>query len=302
VEQKLLTTTEAVDPVFFFIFAACALLLLGITAAMVLFVVRYHRSRAPEPTSQADGNLWLELVWTGLPTLLVLAMFYYGWSGYLSLRRVPAGALETTAVARMWSWSFTYPNGKTSDKLYVPVGKPVLVHIESRDVIHGFYIPAFRVKRDAVPGMKNHVWFVASRPGSYDLFCSQYCGTGHSAMITSVEALPKEKFAAWLEEGKGEAAGGGKGAALLEQYGCTGCHSVDGTKKIGPTLKGLYGSKVEVTRGGKEMTVVADEAYLKESIVAPGAAIVEGYPPIMPVIPMPDSDLAALIAYLKGLK
>ena len=296
-----MTTTEAVDPVFLFIFGACLVLLIGITAAMLWFVVRYHRSRAPEPTSKMEGSLWLEIAWTALPTLLVLAMFYYGWSGYLTLRSVPPGALQTTAVARMWSWSFQYANGKTSDKLYVPVGKPVQVNIESRDVLHGFYVPAFRIKRDAVPGMKNHVWFVATTPGSYNIFCSQYCGTDHSAMISTVEAIPADKFAAWLEEGKGGAVPAGQ--ALMEKHGCLGCHSLDGSKKVGPTLKGLFGSKVPVTRGGKAMVVVADEAYLRESIQVPSAAIVEGFPPIMPVTAdLTAAELNTLVEYLKGLK
>ena len=227
-------------------------------------------------------------------------MFYYGWSGYLTLRSVPAGALQTTAVGRMWSWNFRYQNGKTSGKLYVPVGRPVQVNLESLDVLHGFYIPAFRVKRDAVPGMKNHVWFVASRPGSYDIFCSQYCGTGHSAMITTVEAIPEAQFAAWLKEGTG---GGQAGKALLEKFGCLGCHTIDGTPKVGPTLKGVFGSRVKVTRGGKASVVTADEAYLRESIQVPGAAVVEGFPPIMPVTEeLSAAELTAIVEYLKGLK
>jgi cytochrome c oxidase subunit 2 len=303
-----MTTTEAIDPVFMFIFGSCLVLLVGITVAMIYFVIRYHRSRAPEPTSQLEGSLWLEIVWTAFPTLLVLAMFYYGWSGYLSLRNVPPGALQVTAVARMWSWSFQYPGGKTSSKMYVPVGKPVQVELESRDVIHGFYLPAFRVKRDVVPGMKNHVWFVATKPGSYDIFCSQYCGTSHSAMISTVEAVSPEQFDHWLqEEAKSkEGAEGGKGKeglALLEKYGCLGCHSLDGSAKVGPTLKGIFGSKVKVTRGGKVMEVTADGAYLKESILAPAAAIVEGFPPIMPVTAdLSAAELEEIIEYLEGLK
>ena len=142
---RLMTTTEAIDPVFMFIFGACLVLLLGITVAMLFFVVRYHHSRAPQATSHVEGNLWLEIVWTTLPTLLVMAMFYYGWSGYLSLRDVPPDAMEVTATTRMWSWSFSYPNGATSPKLYVPVGRPVKVNLVSQDVIHGFFLPAFRV-------------------------------------------------------------------------------------------------------------------------------------------------------------
>jgi len=288
-----------------FIFGACLVMLVGITVAMLFFVVRYHRSRAPEPTSQREGSLWLEAVWTVLPTLLVLAMFYYGWSGYLTLRQVPKGALQATAVARMWAWSFKYENGRTSDKLYVPVGRPVQVNLESRDVLHGFYLPAFRIKRDAVPGMKNHVWFVATKPGSYDIFCTQYCGTGHSAMISTVEAVPEAQFKSWLEEGQEGGHAGIKQAAqpILEKYGCLGCHSLDGSPKVGPTFKGLFGSKVPVTRGGKRMVVLADEAYLRESIVAPGAAIVEGFPPVMPTMEgITDAEVKVLVEYLEGVK
>lgn len=284
-----------------YLFGACLVLLIGITSAMVWFVIRYHRSRAPEPTSQQDGSLWLEIIWTALPTLLVLAMFYYGWSGYLTLRDVPKGAMQVTAVARMWSWSFRYENGKTSSTLYVPAGKPVRVNLESLDVLHGFYMPAFRIKRDAVPGMKNHVWFVATKPGSYDIFCSQYCGTGHSAMIAKAEAMPPAQYDAWLHEGKGGA--GHPALALLEKYGCLGCHSLDGAKKVGPTLKGLYGSKVQVTKDGKKTEVVVDEAYLRESIRIPSATIVEGFPPIMPAASdLTEAEVTVLVEYLKGLK
>jgi cytochrome c oxidase subunit 2 len=301
--SHIITTTEAIDPVFMFIFGACLLLLVGITAAMLYFVVRYHRSRAPQPSSQADGNLWLEIVWTALPTLLVIAMFWYGWRGYVTLRTVPPGALEVTATARMWSWSFTYANGKTSPKLYVPVGRPVKVNLISQDVIHGFFLPDFRVKRDVVPGMKNHVWFVASKNGSYDLFCSQYCGTAHSAMISTVEALPEKEFTAWLAPAINPVPTETDGKKLAEEKGCLGCHSLDGSPGVGPTFKGLYGSQVKVQRGGKVMNVTADEAYLKESILQPAATIVDGFAPIMP--PNPDlsaEQVEALVEFIETLK
>ncbi|GFE60154.1 cytochrome c oxidase subunit II [Geobacter sp. AOG2] len=295
----LITTTEAIDPVFMFIFGACLVLLLGITAAMVLFVVRYRRSRSPEPTSQASGNLWLEVVWIVLPTLLVLVMFFYGWSGYLALRNVPKGAMEVTATARMWSWSFTYPNGRTSAKLYVPVNKPVKVELVSRDVIHGFYLPAFRVKRDVVPGMKNYAWFVATKPGSYDLFCSQYCGTGHSAMITTVEALPEAEFGAWLEQrtGKEEHAG----HELLEKHGCLGCHTLDGKPGVGPTFKGLWGRSETVLNNGSERHITVDEAYLRRSLLEPNADVVKGFQPIMPPFAgvLKEEEIKAIIDYLR---
>ena len=298
----LITTTQAVDPVFKFIIGVSIVLLLGITATMVAFVIRYRRSRAPEPTSQSSGNIWLEIVWIVLPSILVLAMFYYGWSGYLSLRNVPKGALPVTATARMWSWSFTYANGKTSPKLYVPVGKPVVVELVSKDVLHGFYIPAFRVKHDVVPGMKNHVWFVASKPGSYDLFCSVYCGVGHSAMITTVEAVPPAEFTAWLEkrEGKEDESAG---KALLEKHGCLGCHSLDGTPKVGPSFKGIFGQKVTVLTSGTERTITVDEAYLRRSILDPNADVVKGYQPIMPAVPgLTPDEVTEMVTFIKGVR
>jgi cytochrome c oxidase subunit 2 len=299
VNPSLITTTQAVDPVFKFIIGACLILLLGITITMVAFAVRYRRSRAPEPTSQASGNIWLEIVWIVLPSVLVLAMFYYGWAGYLSLRSVPRDALPVTATARQWSWSFTYANGKNSAKLYVPVGKPVLVNLVSLDVLHGFYLPAFRVKHDVVPGMKNYAWFVASKPGSYDLFCSVYCGLGHSGMITTVEALPPADFAAWLEQGGGVEHAGKE---LLEKHGCLGCHSLDGTPKAGPTFKGIWGRPVTVLSGGKEHTLTVDEAYLRRSILEPNADVVNGFQPVMPSFAglLKDSEISAIINFLRS--
>jgi cytochrome c oxidase subunit 2 len=300
VDPNLLTTTQAVDPVFMFIFGVSLIMLIGITVVMVGFVIRYHRSRAPEPTSRVATNLWLEIIWTVIPTLLVLLMFYYGWAGYLSLQNVPKGALEVTATARMWSWDFAYANGKSSPKLYVPAGKPVVVDLVSQDVIHGFFLPAFRVKRDVVPGLKNRVWFVASKPGSYDLFCSSYCGTGHAAMITTVEALPEAEFAAWMtQEAEGKEQ---RGHELLEKHGCLGCHSLDGTPKIGPSFKGIWGRKVTVLTNGAERTLTVDEAYLRRSLLEPNADVVKGFQPIMPPFALKDDEIKAIVEYLKGVK
>lgn len=297
---RLITTTEAIDPVFMFIFGACLVLLLGITVTVIVFVVRYHRSRTPEPTSRAASNLWLEIIWTALPTLLVMAMFWYGWKEYLVLRTVPKGAMEVTATARMWSWSFTYADGRTSSKLYVPTGRPVRVKLVSTDVIHGFFLPAFRVKRDVVPGMDNYAWFVADKPGSYDLFCSQYCGTNHSAMITTVEALPEEKFIAWQQQGTGGTESAGH--ELLEKHGCLGCHSLDGSPKVGPTLKGIWGRSVTVVTDGKERTLTVDAGYLKRSLLEPNADLVKGFPPVMPPFrgQLSEVEIDAVIAALRG--
>ncbi len=253
----LTTTEQIIDPIFYYIIGISFFFLLLITAIMLWFVWKYRRSRHPRPTSQVTKNVPLEVLWTLIPTVIALSMFYYGWSGYIALQRPPQGAMKVDVTARQWSWTFAYPNGKTSSKLYVPTGKPVAVDLRSVDVIHSFFIPAFRVKKDAVPGMTTHAWFVATDPGSYDLFCAEYCGAGHSAMITTVEALPPEKFAAWYE-GKQAAEERGELKELLTRYGCTGCHSLDGSPGVGPTFKGLFGRKVTVVTNGKEHIITAD--------------------------------------------
>jgi cytochrome c oxidase subunit II len=272
--------------------------------AMVTFVLRYHRSRAPQPTSQVASNLWLEIVWIVLPTILVLAMFWYGWKEYLVLRTVPEGALPVTATAHMWYWEFSYANGRTSPKLYVPVGKPVRVELVSRDVIHGFFLPAFRVKRDAVPGMKNYAWFVVTKPGSYDLFCSQYCGTGHSAMITTVEALPEAEFASWFKQGAGGVAVAKiDGKKLAGEKGCLGCHSLDGSPGVGPSFKGIMGRSEVVVTKGAERTITVDDAYLRQSISDPQANLVKGSQPIMPTYDdLKKEEIEALVEFIKTVK
>ncbi|PLX86765.1 MAG: cytochrome c oxidase subunit II [Desulfuromonas sp.] len=298
---QLATTTETVDFVFLVIFGISAVMLLGITATMIYFLFRYNHKRHPRPTSQVASNLLLETVWTIIPTVLVMAMFYYGWAGYLALRNVPEGAMEVTVTGRMWSWLFEYDNGKTSDRLYVPAGAPVKVQIRSVDVLHSFFIPAFRVKRDAVPGMDTYVWFTASKPGSYDIFCAEYCGVAHADMITTVEALPPEEFAAWYE-GEKSAAEETPGAGLLAEHGCTGCHSLDGSPGAGPTLQGIGGRQAIVVTGGRERTLSADADYLRRSIENPGADVVKGYPAIMPAYTgqIPEEDLEQIIAYMLG--
>jgi cytochrome c oxidase subunit 2 len=292
------TTIEAVDPVFLYIFGIAALLLLGITATMLVFVVRYHRCRQPQPQPSPSSKLWLEIVWTLIPTLIVLSMFWYSWEGYLKLSDVPPDALKVQAEGRKWSWSFTYENGRSADRLYVPVGKAVRVAITSKDVLHSLYIPAFRVKKDAVPGITTYVWFRAPEAGSFDLFCAEYCGVSHSSMITTVEALPEEQFKAWLEEEKKPALA--QGPELLTRHGCNGCHSLDGSPRVGPTFRGLFGRTVQLVSDGRQETLTANRDYIRRSILQPQADLVQGYPPVMPSYQgqIPDDELQTLLDYL----
>ncbi len=296
----LLTTTEAVDFSLYYIIGISFVILMGVTVVMIGFAVRYHRSRHPAPTSQVSHNVTLELLWTLIPTFIALSMFWYGWSGYLAVRNVPEGAMEVTVTGRMWSWSFEYENGRITDRLYVPVGQPVHVTIRSADVIHSFYVPAFRVKRDAVPGMDTSVWFVAEEPGSYNVYCAEYCGLLHADMITTVEALPQEEFIVWLEEEPPDVA---RGLQLLQQYGCIGCHSLDGSPGAGPTFQGLFGREVTNIREGRQVTVIADEEYIRRSIRQPQLEVTVGFPPIMPAFPqITDEEMEEIIDYLRELQ
>lgn len=296
----LLTTTQAVDPIFWYIIGLCFASLLLVIVLMIWFTVRFHRSRHPVPTSQVTKNVTLELLWTLIPTLLALSMFYYGWAGYLHLRDVPEDAMEVSVTARMWSWLFEYENGRTSDRLYVPVGRPIKINIRTVDVIHSFYLPAFRVKRDAVPGMETYVWFVVEEPGSYDIFCAEYCGLLHADMITTMEALPPDDFVAWYEEEIPELEH--EGLALLQRHGCIGCHSLDGTPGVGPTLQGMIGREVTVVTGGRERTLTADAEYIRRSILQPEADIVQGYPPVMPSYQgrISEEEIDKMIDFLEG--
>jgi cytochrome c oxidase subunit 2 len=298
--QDIRSAVGSVDATFLIIFAISAAILVLIVATMVVFVIRYRRSRHPV-AADIDGNFWAELIWTAVPTLLVLGMFQYGWTSYRALRDAPAGAMKVAVTARMWSWSFTYENGRVSNVLEVPVGRPVALDLTSTDVIHGFFIPAFRLKIDTVPGMTNHAWFIAEHPGSHDIFCSVYCGVGHADMRSRVEAVTPAEFDSWLNEKPRVAENPGK--ALLEKNGCLGCHTLDGTPLVGPSLKDVFGRTVVlVGADGKETTLTADADYLRQAIVGGAPGVVKGFEPVMPSYAgvFSDAELDQILDFLKG--
>jgi cytochrome c oxidase subunit 2 len=298
--SSISNTAAKVDSAFFFIVGTSVVLLVLVTFFMVFFVIRYSRKRNPH-AEQIEGNILLEIIWTVIPTLLVLAMFYMGWSNFSYIRNAPKDAMPVKATGMMWAWQFEYKNGKQSDVLHVPLGKAVRLVLTSTDVIHSLYIPAFRIKEDAVPGLKTHLWFKANEVGSYDIFCTEYCGTGHSHMRSKVVVMTDEEFNKWYlsVETPGEKE---KGFKLLQVKGCLGCHTTDGTQKIGPTFKRIFGRKEIVLTGGKEREIIVDEDYLKRSVLQPEADIAKGYPPIMPVLPVTGEELDAIIVALKELK
>jgi cytochrome c oxidase subunit 2 len=316
--SELSNIAEVVNGPILFITAVSVFFLVGITAVMVYFTIRYSRRRNPKP-EDVHGHTLLEIVWTVIPTLLAFGMFWYGWVGYKFMKEVPADAVEITVTGRMWSWLYEYDNGVETDVLNVPVGKPVKLNMRSLDVIHSYYIPAFKVKQDVVPGVDGlFLWFTARETGEYDVFCAEYCGLQHSAMLSKVRVLPEADFDAWLvEEGAEvaemkaalEAGGEGEGLVLLGQRlattkGCVACHSTDGTRLVGPSFRGIYGLSEIVVTGGAERQIVVDDDYLHLSIVEPNADIVKGYQPLMPSQTgiVNDDEIKALIAYIKSLE
>ncbi|MBI4697696.1 MAG: cytochrome c oxidase subunit II [Nitrospirae bacterium] len=301
--QAFSNQTGNVDNIFLFITVISVVMLAIVTSLMIIFLIKFSRRKNPVATD-IEGNLPLEIAWIVIPTILVLAMFYYGWVGFKEMRTPPEDAMPVKVSARMWSWAFTYENGRRSGELLVPLNKPVKLIITSEDVLHSLFIPAFRIKEDAVPGMETYLWFLPDRTGSYDLFCSEYCGTGHSSMISKVVVMPQEDFYAWYKKEEKGGAKGKSGLEILTENGCLECHTIDGSKNIGPGLKGIFGKRVTVVTRGQERGITIDEGYLKRSLVEPGADVVKGYSDIMPSQKevLPEKEINTIVDYIKDLK
>lgn len=295
---------KGVDLSFAVIFGISLFFLIGITAVMIYFVIRYRRKKNPKATN-IEGNNTLEIIWTVIPTILVLIMFYFGWAGYAPMRKPPKDAMPVKAIGQMWSWTFEYPNGKRSSTLVVPKDKPVKLDLVSLDVLHSLYIPAFRVKEDVVPGKNNFMWFIAQQEGSYDLFCAEFCGDRHSYMLSKVEVVPESEFNEWLIKSivpEDEH----PGLTLIKQNACITCHSQDGSKIVGPSFKGLYGKKeVVINANGDEIELVADDAYIEQSIYEPDTYIVKDYDKGLMISykdRLSQEDIQKIVEYIKTLK
>ncbi len=303
------TSTGIVDAALIYICVISALLFALIIFLMVYFIVRFRKSRNPAPM-ELKGSPLLEIAWVVVPTAIVATMFFYGLSGFRFLRSVPADSIHVKVHARQWNWLFEYANGKKSANMVVPIGKNIVCDLISADVIHGFYVPAYRIQEDIVPGLPTRVWFNATEQGSNYVLCSQYCGLKHSAMIAKIYAVPPDRFDAWLQgktiplEDNNQFANMPAGQRLLAERGCISCHSLYGNKMVGPTFKGLFGSMVNVSTGNQLRTLVADSVYIRESIIHPNSDVTEGYPSTMPPGRdiLSDSEIAEIIAFLKTLK
>ncbi len=290
-----------VDALYFFLVAVSAFFVVLISTLIIVFGIRYRRRQHSEVGAKVVPSLVLEIAWTVIPFGIGLVMF--AWAANLDFQqaRPPAETLDVYVVAKQWMWKFQHLNGQREiNELHVPVGRAVRITATTEDVIHSFFVPAFRIKADVIPGRYTTLWFNATKKGTYHLFCAEYCGTRHSGMIGSIVVMDPTEYQAWLSGGGGEGSLASQGEKLFQDLACITCHKSDGTGR-GPVLQGVYGSKVHLSDGS---TVTADDAYIRESILSPTAKIVAGFQPIMPTFQglVSEDQLLALIEYVKSLK
>ena len=298
--QQASTQAGQVDAIYFFMVAVSAFFSILIATLIVIFAVKYRRRQRDEVGYAIHGSLALELLWTIIPFGIVMVMFGWGAKVFFDLYRPPVGAMEVYVVGKQWMWKVQHMDGQREiNELHVPVGRPVKLIMGSEDVLHSYFIPEFRVKADVVPGRYNVLWFTATKPGTYKLFCAEYCGTKHSGMIGSVIAMEPENFQNWLAGGAASESPVAAGEKLFQDLACSTCHTNDAQAR-GPVLTNLFGQQVQLQNGG---TALADEAYIRESIVSPQAKVVAGFQPIMPTFQglVSEEQLLQLIAYVKSL-
>ena len=294
------TIAWQVDILYIFIVVLSIIFTVGIFVAVVYFAVKYRRRSENERPKAIHGSIPLELSWSIIPFFIAIFVYIWGADVYFRLYRIPADAMDVYVVGKQWMWKIQHPEGKREiNELHVPVNQRVRVTLASEDVIHSFFIPAFRVKKDAVPGRYTQLWFEATKVGEYHLFCAEYCGTEHSTMIGKVIVMEAEDYQDWLSGGGSGETMAQAGERQFQQLGCQTCHKSQNIGR-GPTLTGVFGKPVQLASGE---TIVADEAYLRESILNPSAKIVHGYTQIMPTFQgqVSEETLMQIIAYIKTL-
>jgi cytochrome c oxidase subunit 2 len=302
--QEASTLAANVDRLFLFWFVVSVFFATLIAVLIIVFMLRYRRRAPDERGAAIHGSLPLEVLWTSIPLAIVMVLFAWGASIYATIHTPPKDAVRINVVGKQWMWKVQHMEGRREiNAVHVPLGRPIEIVLTSEDVIHSFFVPAFRVKQDAVPGRYTSLWFQATKTGHYHLFCAEYCGTLHSKMIGEIVVMEPTAFEAWLHSGApAELAGTSlvdQGRALFEARGCQSCHV--GPDARGPSLVGLVGRHVPLEGGGE---VVADDAYLRQSILDPRARIVRGYQPLMPTFQglLTEEQVMQLVAYIQSLK
>jgi cytochrome c oxidase subunit 2 len=309
-----------VDHLHYFVITTTMIAAFGVFLTALVFFVKYRRRSDTDVTPHVRPRLIHELLFIGTPLVFFLLWFAIGFPQFVELQRPPQGAMDVYVQAKKWMWKFAYPDGPSAiNTLRVPAGRPVRLLITSRDVIHSFYVPALRVKQDALPGRYTQTWFTAERIGRYEIFCAEYCGTGHSGMLGEVVVMPAAEFDAWISQqrrglAQAQDASGAPGepvlraSSLVEEgqrvaasAGCLKCHTVDGGRHIGPTWLDLYGRAERLADGRR---IVVDEGYLTRSMMDPGGEIVAGYQNVMPTYQgkLTPPEAAAVVEYMKSLK
>ena len=287
-----------VDALFIFLVIVSGLMTLLIFTAVIYFAARYRHQRGV-PAEQIEGSTPLEITWSIIPLVVFMVIFAWGAVVYFKSRTPPRDSTEVYVVAKQWMWKIEHAEGQREiNELHVPVGRDVKLIMTSQDVIHSFFVPAFRMKQDVLPGRYTVAWFRATQPGTYHLFCSQYCGTQHSGMIGSIVVMEPAAYEAWMNGGSTGPLSA-TGEKLFAELGCSTCHRTD-TQGRGPNLQGVFGKPVLLQDG---RTVTADENYIRESILDPGAKVVNGFKPVMPTFQglVSEEQLNALVAYVKSL-
>ncbi|HUE17098.1 MAG TPA: cytochrome c oxidase subunit II [Planctomycetaceae bacterium] len=295
------TTAARVDSLFFFLVTVCGSVGMLVAVLLIYFCIRYRRrpgdSLFPPLTPSSHALEWF---WTITPCFIFIVMFLWGAVVYVDAYRAPDEATRIYAVGKQWMWKFQHPEGQREiNMLHLPLGRPVQILLTSEDVIHSFFVPDFRVHMDVLPNRYTSVWFQATRPGTYHLFCSQYCGTNHAGMIGSAVVMEPAQFETWLSQ-HAEGSLALEGRKVFLKYRCVSCHSATENARA-PVLEGLYRRQVHLTTG---QTLIADDAYIRESILAPGAKIVAGWENIMPTFrgQISEEEIFSLIAYFRSLK
>ncbi|MFO8029035.1 MAG: cytochrome c oxidase subunit II [Cyclonatronaceae bacterium] len=294
-----------VDSLFTFINVAGFLLFAGIMITILIFVIKYRRKSEDDVTPVITHNSILEVTWTVIPIILILIVFSWGFRGFLSLSSTPANAYEINVTAASWLWEFRYPGGGTTvNEVFVPVDRPVKFIMRSDDVLHSLYVPDFRIKQDVLPNRYTTTWFQATETGESVLFCTEYCGTAHSDMLATVHVLSREDFEEWLETGlevDEDMPLADLGRQTYTSAGCNACHTLDGSDRIGPSFLNLFDSERELADGS---VIVADEDYIRRSILEPQADITAGYPANMPSYAgrLNERQIDGLIAFIKELQ
>lgn len=302
---------QGVDRAFILILGISFFFLIALTVVMIYFIYKYNKKRHPVAT-QIHGSTTLEIVWTVIPFILTMVMFYYGWAGWKPMQKAPKDAMEVTVYGRMWNFSYEYENGRRTDTLFLPKDQAVKLNLKAMDVLHSLYIPAFRVKQDMVPEKENNfMWFIPQKVGSYEIFCTEYCGLQHSYMYSTVKVMENNDFQKWITDTTQVAATanidapGATGKRIMQNIGCFACHTLDGTKLVGPSFKGIWGAEHTVVTGKETRKVTVDEEYIKRSIYDPNADVVEGFMKGLMVSyqgQLSEDDIANIIEYLKTVK